>query len=274
MADGFRALAGPSFVMGVNEEGGRISPLAGVDGFPITPAASRLATDGSEALHFAYKSLGEALSDWGFSVSFAPVANLSGNEGRIISGGCCFGSKPEIVSPAVGEAVRTLLRCHIEPCVRCFPGVYPEESDKRTGKLSQARVPDRLHSAEWAPFVQGFSAGARIVMVGHTPLPEATGDNTPSSLSPTVVTHCLREELGFDGLVVTASMERAEIVDLYPSGELAVRALEAGCDIILMPEDLKSAHKSVREAVELGRLTESRLDESIRRRMEIFDFAA
>ena len=108
-----------------------------------------------------------------------------------------------------------------------------------------------------------------MVMVGHIACPKVTGDTAPASLSPRLVQGLLREELGFQGVVVTDAMEMGAITEAYPAGEAAVLALEAGCDLILLPENLPEAAGALEEALDSGRLTEARLDESVRRILEL-----
>ena len=96
--------------------------------------------------------------------------------------------------------------------------------------------------------------------MGHIALPNVTGNNVPASLSPEIVTGFLREELGFSGIVITDAMNMGGVTQLYGAGEAAVLALEAGCDIILMPENLEEAFRAVITAVESGRFPEERLN--------------
>lgn len=271
MAEDFRALAGADFVMAVDEEGGRVSRLGGADGFPRTAAAGRLGKeDDPDAIYAAYFSMGEALRDWGFTLDFAPVADLAESGGADVIGNRSFGPDPDSTALCVAEAARALRDGGVEACLKHFPGHGGASGDSHRIAVSLPHGLARLQSAEWVPFAAGLKAGARLVMAGHISLPNAAGDGTPASLSKTIVTEYLRGLLGFDGLVVTDSMEMGAVTALGDAGELAVRALEAGCDIILMPADLQAACEGVLRAVGEGRLTEARIDESVRRRLEVF----
>ncbi len=105
-------------------------------------------------------------------------------------------------------------------------------------------------------------------MVGHIAVPEITGDLTPASLSPELVTDCLRGELGFSGLVITDSLAMQAITRSYDPGAAAVLAILAGCDVLLMSQDLRTAYNAVLEALEQGVISRERLDESVRRILE------
>ena len=124
----------------------------------------------------------------------------------------------------------------------------------------------------------GISAGTEFVMAGHIAMPNVTGDDTPASLSYTMLTEILRNSLGFDGIIITDALNMGAIVNSYGSGEAAVKAIEAGADMLLMPDDFKASYNGVMEAVNTGRISVERLDESlhriIRQKIEILDKAS
>lgn len=107
------------------------------------------------------------------------------------------------------------------------------------------------------------------MMVGHITLPEVTGTDTPSTLSRAVVTEILRDEMGYDGILITDAMNMGAIAQNYSSADAAVLAVEAGMDMILMPVDFQEAYQGILAAVQDGRITEERLDESVRRIIEL-----
>ncbi|MBQ9696181.1 MAG: hypothetical protein IJV58_07135, partial [Oscillospiraceae bacterium] len=119
-------------------------------------------------------------------------------------------------------------------------------------------------STEFIPFKAGIAAGTDFVMVSHQVV-TGVGDDLPSCLSPVVCTELLRDELGFDGLIITDALNMNTISGTYDSGEAAVMALEAGVDIILMPEDFEAAFQGVQDAVASGRISEERINESVNR---------
>ena len=114
------------------------------------------------------------------------------------------------------------------------------------------------------PFHRLADEGIDLMMVGHITMPNVTDDGLPASLSKEAI-DLLREELDYDGIVITDAMNMGAIVDYYPDGEAAVKAVEAGVDIVLMPADLDDAYNSLREAVQTGEISENRLDESVER---------
>ena len=104
-----------------------------------------------------------------------------------------------------------------------------------------------------------------MVMIGHISAPELTGSNDPCTFSEEVVTDILRNELGFQGVIITDAMNMKAVSDYYDSAEAAIQALRAGCDMILMPEDFEMAYNGVLQAVQDGIISEERIDDSLRR---------
>ena len=146
-----------------------------------------------------------------------------------------------------------------------FPGLGAENGNAHEDtKIVIDRTLDQLRAEEFIPFQRGIEAGADFVMVSHQTV-TGVGDDLPACLSPIVCTDLLRGELGFEGLIVTDSLQMNTISANYDSGEAAVRALEAGVDVILMPEDFEAALQGVEDAVAEGRITEERIDESVER---------
>ena len=102
-------------------------------------------------------------------------------------------------------------------------------------------------------------------MAAHISAPRVTGDDTPASLSKTMITDILRGQMGYDGIVVTDAMNMGAVTEQYTSAQAAVKALQAGADVVLMPEDFQEAYQGVLDAVKDGTLTEQRIDESVTR---------
>ena len=145
-----------------------------------------------------------------------------------------------------------------------FPGHGDTAEDSHNGLAVTYKTHDELAACEWIPYSANDLTGC-AVMVGHIAAPNVTGDLTPASLSGTMITGYLRGELGFTGLVITDSMAMHGVTDAYSSGDAAIAAIEAGVDIILMPEVLSEAFDAVAAAVENGTISEARLNESVYR---------
>ncbi|HEX9107597.1 MAG TPA: serine hydrolase, partial [Longimicrobiales bacterium] len=125
----------------------------------------------------------------------------------------------------------------------------------------------RIDTLELVPFKATMAAGADAVMVGHLAVPALTGDNTPATLSPLLSGELIRKQLGYKGIVITDAMTMGALRN-FPGmgpGELAVRAVESGADIVLFPPDLDAARDALLEALRTGRLSQARIDASVRR---------
>ncbi|HRR75882.1 MAG TPA: glycoside hydrolase family 3 N-terminal domain-containing protein [Ruminococcus sp.] len=144
-----------------------------------------------------------------------------------------------------------------------FPSHGDTAEDSHFGTASSSKTLDELERDEYQAFKAGMMAGADMVMVGHITMTNI--DNQPATLSKTMITDELRGRLGFDGVVVTDSLAMGAVADMYGSGELAVKIVEAGADILLMPKDMKAAVEGLEKAVESGQISEERINESLRR---------
>jgi beta-N-acetylhexosaminidase len=204
----------------------------------------------------------------GIHVNFAPDADINNNPLNPVINIRSFGEDPRAVAKLVSAYVRGLQDNGMLATLKHFPGHGDTDVDSHIG-LPAIRVDyPRLDSVELVPFRAGIAAGAKVVMSAHIAFPEFTGD-APATLSASMLTGVLRDSLKFGGLVVTDALQMGAIVTKYGAGEAAVRAFEAGSDLLLMPADPDSAISSMLVALQSGRVTQARLDASVRRVLEI-----
>ena len=201
----------------------------------------------------------------GVHVPFAPVLDVNNNPENPVINVRSFGEDPQRVA-ALGTAfVRGMQDHGAIATAKHFPGHGDTGVDSHLA-LPVIRVSrERMDSVELLPFRRAVDVGLGAVMTAHITVPEITGARTPATLAPEVLTSLLRDEMGFGGLVFTDAMDMAAVDRMFQRGEAAVRALEAGSDVILMPPDLAAARAGIVSAVESGRLTEDRIDRSVRR---------
>src|SRR5881296_1061043 len=204
----------------------------------------------------------------GIHVNFAPDADVNNNPLNPIINIRSFGEDPRAVASLVRAYVRGLQDNGMLATLKHFPGHGDTDADSHIG-LPTIRVDySRLDSVELVPFRAGIDAGAQVVMSAHIAFPAFTGD-APATLSPAMLTGVLRDSLKFKGLVVTDALQMGAIVAKYGAGEAAVRAFEAGSDLLLMPADPDSAIGSMLTALQTARISAARLDASVRRVLEI-----
>ena len=255
----------PLFI-GVDEEGGRVSRLSSIG---VTDTLEPMATYGAQGdtarVREIGQTLGTQLGSVGFNIDFAPVADVVTNPNNTEIGDRSFSSDPQVAADMVAAMVGGLQSSGTISCLKHFPGHGSTEADSHEGLSVTSRTLEELQQTELIPFLAGIDAGAEMVMISHMSAPAITGDNTPCDLSPVIVTDLLREEMGFTGVVVTDSHEMGAITNYYGCGEAAVKAIAAGCDIVLMPYNLDEAVGAVLTAIENGELTEARIDESVLR---------
>jgi beta-N-acetylhexosaminidase len=248
----------------VDEEGGAVSRIGGNVGFDVANVGDMAdigASDDPALAKSAASAIGGYLKPLGFNVDFAPVCDIVNNPDSGTMRRRSFGDDPDRVARMAAAQVEGLLEHGMLCCAKHFPGIGSATGNSHDAGITSARSAEDLREVELLPFVSAIRAGVPFVMVGHLSLPAVTGDDAPASLSPTVVQGLLREEMGYEGLIITDSLEMGAVDE----EENAVLALGAGCDIVLMPPSLEQAINGVRAALDMGRLSEERIDRSVRR---------
>ena len=253
----------------IDEEGGRIARIANhPTSFGVTkfPSMGAIAQTGDPANAFtAGKTIGEYLHAYGFTVDFAPVADVNTNPLNTVIGDRAFGNDPEIAAPMVQAVIRGLHESGVAACVKHFPGHGDTTADTHTGYAETLKTWNELRDCEMIPFRAGIEAGADLVMTAHIAAPNVTGSDIPSTMSYTVLTEKLRGEMGFDGLIVTDALAMGAIRNQYSSSQACIACVKAGADLLLMPYDYFEAFDGLVQAVESGDIPESRVDESVYR---------
>jgi len=251
--------------LGVDEEGGTVSRVAQAGLADNVGSMSEIGASGDAALaQEAGTALGTYLSGYGFNMDFAPVADVIA-EGNTIIGDRSFGSDVNLVSPMAAAVVEGLQGSGVSACLKHFPGLGDTTEDTHDGMVQTEKTLDDFNAVDFPVYQAGIDAGVDFIMVSHLSVPNVTGDNTPCSLSSQMITDILRGQLGYQGIVITDAMNMAAVTDYYTADQAAVMALQAGADMILMPENFETAYQGVLDAVNNGTLTEDRINESLRR---------
>jgi beta-N-acetylhexosaminidase len=197
---------------------------------------------------------------------FAPDADVNNNPDNPIINIRSFGEDPQQVAEYVSQFIRGIEENGGLAAAKHFPGHGNVSVDSH---LSLATVPgdrNELESTELVPFRAAIAAGAGSVMPGHLNVPAFESDPTlPATISRNILTGLLRDEMKFKGLIVTDAMDMGGVTSLYAPGDAAVRAVEAGADVILQLPVPDAAMASLEEAVKSGRISVQRIDESVRR---------
>ena len=197
---------------------------------------------------------------------YYPVADVNNNPDNPIINIRSFGENPEAVAAQVRafiEGAHADRKNFVLTTAKHFPGHGDTAVDTHMNMATITADRDRLNHLELVPFRAAIDAGVDSVMTAHIAVPALAPADTPATLSSAILTDLLRKELGFKGLVVTDALEMGGIARGYSAGEAAVRAIEAGADALLMPSDTDAAIKGVYAAVQSGRLTRARIQESV-----------
>ena len=256
----------PLFIA-VDEEGGRVARIANSDFFNVASYKSMedigKSGDASKAEEVG-RQIGLYLKELGFNLDFAPVADINTNPQNIVIGDRSYGSDPSLVAEMVSAQLDGMHDSGIMGTLKHFPGHGDTKDDTHSGYVSIEKTWDELKVCELIPFTASLPK-TDMVMVSHITAVNVTNDNLPSSMSEMMITEKLRNELGYDGVVITDAMAMGAVADNYTSAEAAVTAVKAGVDIVLMPQNLDEAFNGIMNAITDGEISMARLDESVLR---------
>lgn len=249
----------------VDEEGGVVSrvgnnPNMGTTSFPSMKNIGSTG-DSNQAYTVGY-TIGNECKELGFNLDFAPVADVFSNPENTVIGNRAFSDDPNITADMVSSCVRGFKDAKMLCALKHFPGHGDTIADSHYEAAITSKTLEELDELEFVPFVKGIEAGADFVMVGHILTPNITDDYIPATLSNEMLS-ILRDELKFDGIIITDAMNMEAITDYYSSSEAAVTAVKAGIDMILVPEDFHAAVSGVIHALETGDITEEEINDSV-----------
>jgi beta-N-acetylhexosaminidase len=250
-------------LIAVDEEGGVVNRLMSTLGTTHFDSMYNYRNDGTETAHDNAQTIGSDIATYGFNTDFAPVADVWSNPSNTVIGYRAYSDDYEQAAELVAAAVSGFHDAGVACTLKHFPGHGDTAEDSHYSSAYVSKTKEELEAEEWLPFQAGIDAGADLVMIGHLSVPAL--DSVPATISHTIVTDILRGELGFDGVVITDSLEMSSVSNLYSSDELAVLAIEAGVDLLLEPSSFRTAVNGVIAALDSGRLTEERINESVLR---------
>ncbi len=204
----------------------------------------------------------------GFQWVFFPDADVNNNPDNPIINIRSYGEDPKDVSEFVSafiEGAHSVPGSKVLVTAKHFPGHGDTATDSHMNLATITGDRPRLEQIEWAPFRAAIASGVDSIMSAHIAVPALDSPTLPGTLSSKIITGVLRQELGFKGIIVTDALEMGGIAQGFSVGDASVRALEAGVDVLLMPPDPEAAINAVVAAVNSGRITKKRLDESVMR---------
>ncbi|MCM3567327.1 beta-N-acetylhexosaminidase [Neobacillus mesonae] len=257
-------------LLGVDQEGGRVTRLpGGLVNFPPNKQIGQLNNP-----DFSYKVgtlLGRELKEYGLNLDFAPVLDINSNPNNPVIGDRSFGNNAEIVSKLGVQTMKGIQSQNVITTIKHFPGHGDTSVDSHLDLPIVNKSLKELKELELIPFERAINQGADVVMVAHILLPQLDKTN-PSSMSKAVMTDLLRKQLGFTGVIITDDMTMGAITEHYDIGKASVESVKSGSDIILVGHDYNNVVKiisSLKTAVQNGEISEQRLNESIKRIIQL-----
>ena len=262
----------PGLIIAVDQEGGLVERWTSP--FTSWPGAMAIGATGSaEYAEQVYAAIAEELAAVGLNLNLAPDADVSNNPLNPVIGIRSFGEDPEQVGRLVTAAVRGTQSLNVGATVKHFPGHGDTTTDSHLALPTVDHPWERLDQVELVPFRRAIEADVDVIMSAHITFPAVDPDGLPATLSPKVIQGLLKDQMGFQGVVVTDAIDNmAAITDQWGLEEALIMAVNAGADALLVTEsfDQQAAlYQTVLAAVQDGRISAERLDDAVRRHLRV-----
>lgn len=254
---------GIPLLIGVDEEGGQVARCADVLGTTSFSPMYDYKGQGVPVARSNAATIASDIAGLGFTADFAPVADTWSNSANTVIGSRAYSDDYEESAELVAAAVEGFHDGGVDCTLKHYPGHGNTLEDSHEGSAYSDKSLEQLLEEDLLAFKSGINAGADMVMAGHITMTSI--DGLPASLSHTMLSDVLRGDLGFDGVVITDSLAMGAVADNYGSAEACIKAINAGADMLMMPKDFSSAYNGVLSAVEDGRISTERIDESLKR---------
>ena len=259
-------------LLAIDEEGGRVARIANNENFDVPKYESMAAIAESGDPDDAYEAaftIGSYVKKYGFDIDYAPVADVNTNPDNIVIGPRAFSDDPETAAKFVVSYLNGLESAGVIGTLKHFPGHGDVSTDTHYGYASTDKTWEEILKCEMIPFKAGIKAGAQMIMTAHIAAPKVSGDDLPATLSSVILQDKLRNELGFDGVIVTDAMDMGAITKQFSNTEAAIKSIQAGVDVVLCSREFTQVFDAVVKAVEKGEIKESRIDESVMRILKL-----
>ena len=257
----------PMFIS-IDQEGGKVQRIKELTDKEVSIIPSMYDVglkDDLELTTKVGKVIGEELRVFGINMDFAPVMDVYENEENTVIGKRSFGTDAKTVSKQALALGKGLKESGIIPVYKHFPGHGNTSTDSHVDLPIVTKTKEELKELDLIPFIDAIKNNEDVIMIGHLAVPSITGDDTPASLSRTIITDLLKEELGFKGLVITDALNMGALTNNYTQDEVYVKAINAGVDILLMPNGSKNALDSIKESVKKGLISEETINNSVKK---------
>jgi len=261
--------AGIPLFLCVDEEGGVNARIAENAAFGVKNVGAMANISSNTEAEKTGAYIGKYLAELGFNVDFAPDSDVLTNPLNGIIGDRSFGTDPQKVTELSVAYSDGLHSKKILSTFKHFPGHGATEGDSHKGYAYTNKSYREMLESDMVPFAHAQKYGVDFVMVAHISVPNIIGDDTPCTLSKRMITDVLRNEFGYEGLIITDALNMGAIVQNYSPEEACIKAIEAGNDILLMPLDIENTVSAIINAVETGEISETLIDEAVKRILNV-----
>lgn len=246
-----------------DEEGGRVNRLMSTVNTTMIGPMLDYKDQGAETAYNNARTIASDMSALGFNADMAPVADVWSNPENTVIGDRAYSDDFRQAAVLVASAVEGFHAGGAATALKHFPGHGDTSEDSHYGAVFITKTLEEIREKELLPFQAGIQADSDMVMIGHLILSDI--DDQPAPFSHKIVTELLRQELGFDGVIITDGLQMKAMTDFYSDGEIACSAVKAGVDMLLCPANPEEAAAALEDAVKNGDITESRIEESVLR---------
>ena len=250
-------------IISMDQEGGLVQRLKYLKDVKVTDIPYMYYLGKTKDENLAYqvgKVMARELRTIGVNVVFSPDIDIYSNPKNTVIGKRSFGSDYLLVNKMAGSLAKGLEETGVIPTYKHFPGHGDTDVDSHVDLPVINKSYEELNALELQTFSYAVNNNAKLIMVGHIALPNITGDNTPASLSKVLITDILKKDLNYNGLVITDALNMKALTDNYTQEEIIVKAIEAGVDILLMPDDIEKSLDYVK-----NNISEERINESVKK---------
>ncbi len=259
-------------LIAVDQEGGRVARIKNLPDQKITEIPPMYNLGLTEDENLAYETgrvIGEELRAFQINMNFAPVLDIYSNEKNTVIGDRSFGNTSDLVSKMALSFAKGQESTSIISVYKHFPGHGNTFEDSHYTLPIITKSKEELMNLELKPFIEAINNGAYVIMIGHLAVPSITNDTTPASLSKEIITNLLKTELGYDGLIITDALNMKALTNTYTKEEIYINAINAGVNILLMPDFNYETIEIITKAIKEGKIEEKNITASVRKILEL-----
>ena len=252
-------------IIAIDQEGGSVQRLKSISDVEVTdiPYMYYLGQTNNKDLAYSVgKIMARQLRTIGVNLTFAPVMDVYTNVNNTVIGKRSFGSDVETVYNMATSLKKGIEDNGINTCIKHFPEHGATETDSHISLPIVNKTIEELETSDLIPFTKSIK-NTNMIMIGHIALPNITRDNTPSSISKEIITSLLKEKYNYQGLVVTDALNMKALTNNYTYKQIYIMAINAGVDLLLMPNDPQKAIDYIKEAIINKEIDETTINESV-----------